>query len=55
MKSLEEKLKTIRTNYPDQHTITVQSEDAVKYVDLIQVIDTCVGVGLDGVSVSAVG
>jgi biopolymer transport protein ExbD len=55
VKGLEEKLKTIRTNYPDQHTITVQSEDAVKYVDLIQVIDTCVGVGLDGVSVSAVG
>ena len=55
IKGLEDKLKLIRTNFPDQRAITVQSEDAVKYVDLIKVIDTCVGVGLDGVSVSAVG
>jgi biopolymer transport protein TolR len=55
VKGLEDKLKLIRTNFPDQRTITVQSEDAVKYVDLVKVIDTCVGIGLDSVSVSAVG
>jgi len=55
VKGLEEKLKLIRTNFPDQRTITVQSEDAIKYIDLVKVIDTCVGVGLDSVSVSAVG
>jgi biopolymer transport protein ExbD len=55
VKGLEDKLKLVRTNFPDQRAITVQSEDAVKYVDLVKVIDTCVGTGLDGVMVSAVG
>jgi biopolymer transport protein ExbD len=55
VKGLEDKLKQIRTNFPDQRIITVQSEDSVKYVDLVKVIDTCIGVGLDSVSVSAVG
>jgi biopolymer transport protein TolR len=55
VKALDEKLKALHTNYPDQHAITVQSEDKVKYVDLVKVIDECVGNKLDAVSVSAAG
>jgi len=54
-KTLDDKLKALHTNYPDQHQITVQSEDKVKYIDLVKVIDECVGNKLDAVSVSAVG
>jgi biopolymer transport protein ExbD len=52
---LEEKLQRLRTDFPEQRTITVQSEDSVKYADLVRAIDACVGVGLDAVSVSAAG
>ena len=55
VKTLDDKLKALHTNYPDQHQITVQSEDKVKYIDLVKVIDECVGNKLDAVSVSAVG
>ena len=55
VKALDEKLKALHTNYPDQHAITVQSEDKVKYIDLVKVIDECVGNKLDAVSVSAAG
>ena len=52
-KVLNDKLKLLRTQFPDQHSITVQSEDSVKYVDLVKVIDACVGFEFSGVSVSA--
>jgi biopolymer transport protein ExbD len=52
-KGLEEKLKQIHGNFPDQRSITVQAEDTVHYADLVKAIDTAVGAGLDGVSVSA--
>jgi len=55
IKGLEEKLKQIRSNFPDQHNITVQAVDTVKYMDLIKTVDICVGAGLDAVSVSAAG
>lgn len=52
-KVLLDKLKNLRTNFPDQHAITVQSEDTVKYQDLIKVIDSCYGLDFTGISVSA--
>lgn len=50
---LDERLKEIKTQNEKQAAITVQSEDAVKYEDLVRVIDECIGVGLPNVAVAA--
>ncbi len=52
---LDERLKEIKSQAGNekQAAITVQSEDAVKYEDLVRVIDECIGVGLPNVSVAA--
>lgn len=50
---LLEKLKEIHTGQPDQSAITLQTEDAVRYEDLVRLIDDCIGAGLPNVSVSA--
>ncbi|MGA9521497.1 MAG: biopolymer transporter ExbD [Myxococcaceae bacterium] len=50
---LLEKLKEIKTQIPDQTTITLQTEDSVRYEDLVHIIDECIGSGLPQVSVSA--
>jgi biopolymer transport protein TolR len=50
---LIEKLKEIKTQIPDQTTITLQTEDSVRYEDLVNIIDECIGSGLPQVSVSA--
>ena len=49
---LQEKLKEIKTNLPDQQAITLQTEDSVKYDVLVRVIDTCIGAELPAVAVS---
>ncbi len=54
LKSLGEKLKQLKSDYPDTSSITVSAEDTVSYGDLVQVIDACVGSGLAGVSVTGV-
>ncbi len=54
LKSLEEKLKQLKGNFPDTSSITVSAEDTVSYGDLVQVIDACIGSGLAGVSVTGV-
>ncbi len=54
LKSLLEQLKRLKSDYPDQSTITVSAEDTVSYGDLVQVIDACLGSGLPSVSVSGV-
>ena len=38
---------------PDQSAITLQTEDTVRYEDLVRIIDECIGAGLPNVSVSA--
>jgi len=43
LNKLDEKLKEIKTQNEKQAAITVQSEDAVKYEDLVRVIDECIG------------
>lgn len=53
LSALSDKLKDIKTQYPDQRTISVAPEDNIQYNDLVQTIDTCVKMGLDGISVQA--
>ncbi len=55
VKTLAQKLKQLKTEYPDQSAVTVASEDSVLYADLVKVIDTCVGAGLSAVAVTAAG
>ena len=51
---VNELLKKIREQIPEQTAITVQTEDNVRYEDLVKVIDECIGDGLTAVSVSPV-
>jgi biopolymer transport protein ExbD len=46
------KLKDIKAANAEQSAITLQTEDAVKYEDLVRIIDECIGAGMPGVSVS---
>jgi biopolymer transport protein TolR len=52
LKGLGERLKQLKGDYPDTAAITLQAEDTVPYGDLVQVIDSAIGVGLVSVSVS---
>ena len=47
------KIKELKVQLPDQSAITLQTEDTVRYEDLVRVIDECIGAGLPNVSVSA--
>jgi biopolymer transport protein TolR len=55
LSKLNAKIKELKTQVPDQSQITLQTEDAVRYEDLVRIIDECIGAGLPNVSVSAVG
>jgi len=55
LKTLTQKLKQIKSEYPDQSSLTVAAEDGIIYLDLVRVIDAAVGVGLPSVSVTAAG
>ncbi|MGQ0505370.1 MAG: ExbD/TolR family protein [Myxococcaceae bacterium] len=50
---LQTQIKNIKTQLPDQSLITLQTEDTVRYEDLVRIIDECIGAGLANVSVSA--
>ena len=50
---LTTKIKELKVQLPDQSAITLQTEDTVRYEDLVRVIDECIGSGLPNVSVSA--
>jgi biopolymer transport protein TolR len=52
LQKLKDKIKEVRTNLPDQQSITLQTEDAVKYDDLVKIIDECIGAGLPSIQVS---
>jgi biopolymer transport protein ExbD len=54
LKTLGDKIKQLRANYPEATSVTVSSEDTILYGELVQVIDTCVGQGLVAVSVTGV-
>jgi biopolymer transport protein ExbD len=49
---LMDKLKELKTQQPEQNAITLSTEDAVRYEDLVRVIDTCIGNQFPSVSVS---
>jgi biopolymer transport protein TolR len=51
LKTLGERLKKLKSDFPDQAAITVAADDAVLYQDLVHTIDACVGAGLANVSV----
>jgi biopolymer transport protein TolR len=55
VKSLAQRLKQLKTEYPDQSAITVAADDGVLYADLVRVIDVCIGSGLSAVAVTATG
>lgn len=52
LQKLKDKIKEVRTNLPDQQNITLQTEDAVKYDDLVHIIDEVIGAGLPSIQVS---
>ncbi|MBK6683666.1 MAG: biopolymer transporter ExbD [Deltaproteobacteria bacterium] len=52
--TLAEALKQVVTEHPDNHDVTVTSEDKVPYQELITVMDLCLGHKLDGISVAGV-
>jgi biopolymer transport protein ExbD len=48
------RIKEVKDQFPDQSSVTLQTEDKVRYEDLVRIIDQCIGSGLPQVSVSAV-
>ncbi|MBL9038016.1 MAG: biopolymer transporter ExbD [Archangium sp.] len=45
-------LAQVKKDQPDQTSITLQTEDAVLYDDLVRIIDNCIGAQFPSVSVS---
>jgi biopolymer transport protein TolR len=52
--ALKTKLSAVHDQLPRQQAITIETEDDVRYEDLVRVIDTCISAGLPGVKVSPV-
>ncbi|MER2559344.1 MAG: biopolymer transporter ExbD [Myxococcaceae bacterium] len=52
LKKLVENLGKVKTEQPDQVSITLQTEDGVLYEDLVRIIDTVIGAQFPSVSVS---
>lgn len=52
-KSLAEKLKLVKTQYPAQRAVTVAAEDAVVFDDLVGTIDSIVALELPDIAVTA--
>lgn len=49
---LVDQLKKMKQSQPGPNAITLSTEDAVKYEDLVRVIDACIGNQFPSVSVS---
>lgn len=52
VQKLIDKLKELKNQQPEQNAITLSTEDAVKYEDLVRLIDTVIGAQFPSVSVS---
>jgi biopolymer transport protein TolR len=52
LQKLKERIAEVHTTLPAQQSITLQTEDSVKYDDLVKIIDECIGAGLPTVQVS---
>jgi biopolymer transport protein ExbD len=50
---LKGSFKDLKAQLPEASAITLQAEDAVRYEDLVRIIDECKGSGLPNVSVAA--
>ena len=50
--NLTKALKDLKEKQPEQNAITLSTEDAVRYEDLVRVIDACIGNQFPSVSVS---
>jgi len=55
VKGLVERLKKLKSDFPDQAAVTVAADDAVLYADLVHTIDACVGAGLANISIMGAG
>jgi biopolymer transport protein ExbD len=55
LRTLEERLKKLKAEFPDQAAITVAADDAVTYSDLVHAVDACVGAGLANISIMGAG
>jgi biopolymer transport protein TolR len=55
LRALEDRLKKLKGEFPDQAAVTVAADDGVLYADLVHAIDACVGAGLTNVSVMGAG
>lgn len=53
LKALEERLKIVKQSYPEQRAVTVASEDATLFEDLVSTVDLLVKNQLVDVSVTA--
>jgi biopolymer transport protein ExbD len=53
MAKISERLKEVKAQLQNQSDITLQTDDAVRYEDLVRIIDGCIGAGLPNVSLSA--
>ena len=53
-RTLAETLKNLTAEHPENHEVTVTSEDRVPYKELITVMDMCLEYKLDGISVAGV-
>jgi biopolymer transport protein ExbD len=53
LEKLTAKLKEIKTQFVDQQNVTLQTEDSVRYDDLVRVIDECIGSGIPSIQVQA--
>lgn len=51
---LSEALARLAAEHPENHDVTVTSEDRIPYQELIKVMDICLGHRLDGISVAGV-
>lgn len=52
--TLNEVLKQVAAEHPENHDVTVTSEDKVPYQELITVMDLCLQHNLEGISVAGV-
>jgi biopolymer transport protein TolR len=48
------RFKEIKGQFPEQTAITLQTEDKVRYEDLVRIVDHCIGAGLPQISISAI-
>ncbi len=49
---LQAQIKELKASRPGHESITLQADDAVRYEDLVRIIDACLGEGLPSVQVS---